>query len=58
MDVKEIVTYLEKNRDEGHTIGVPYKTLKAAKIASYFKPYLAWHNGALYFRGKNLLAFS
>ena len=56
-NIEDIIKYIEANRIDSQNLGGEYRTLKAAKIASYFKPYIAWYQGDMYMRGKNLLSF-
>ena len=58
MDIERVIKYVDENRvNSVLMVGTEYKTLKACKIASYFKPYIAWHKGELYMKGKNLIGF-
>lgn len=56
-NIEDVIKYIESNRVHSQNFGGEYKTLKACKIASYFKPYMAWHQGAMYMKGKNLLSY-
>ena len=57
-DISKVIKYIEKNKlDNKMMIGNEFKTLKACKIASYFKPYIAWYKGNMYRKGKNLMGF-
>ena len=55
--MEKIIEYMNDNKLDDRVIGGSYKTLKACKIASYFKPYIAWHDGDMYMKGKNLMSF-
>ena len=58
-ELDDIIEYINNNRvDSRNKIGGDYRTLKAAKIASYFSPYLSWHDGSLYMKGRCMLMFS
>lgn len=57
MDVNSVIEYMNENKTNGSSIGSTYKTLKACKIASYFRPYIAWYEGCVYVKGKNLICF-
>ena len=56
-NIEELIKYIENNRVDSKNLGGEYSTLKACKIASYFKPYIAWYQGDMYMKGKNLLSF-
>ena len=57
-DIGKVIEYIEKNKlDTRVMVGNEFKTLKACKIASYFKPYIAWYDGNMYMKGKNLIGF-
>ena len=57
-DINKVIKYIERNKlDNKMMIGNEFKTLKACKIASYFKPYVSWYKGNMYRKGKNLMGF-
>ena len=58
MELEDVIEYINSNRLDTHLmVGCEYKTLKACKIASYFKPYISWYDGDVYVKGKNLIGF-
>ena len=59
-ELEGVIEYINSNKvnSRSRTMGgAEYKTLKAAKIASYFKPYIAWYDNNIYMKGKCLIGF-
>ena len=54
---KELLDYLEAHKLPDTILGAKYDTETAAKLGSYFKPFVTWYEDTAYIKGEKVVNF-